>query len=103
MGGSVFTENNQLVVYYYADASSGISDADHNGRANAWCKVPDKAQAGLGHDVDVGHGAPINYISAWSSNTINAQLAGGKAIRAGAALKTPGRPRVSVRIDVRGI
>ena len=100
VGASLINEND---LYCYADASSGLSDQNINAKANAWVKVPDKLKKNHGHgdgDVDIGVDHLIYSISAWDSNTINAHDAPGKAMRASAALKTAGRPRVSVRIDV---
>lgn len=100
VGASLVNEND---LYCYADASSGLSDEDINARANAWVKVPDKPKKSHPHgdgDVDIGVDHLIFSISAWDSNTINAHDAPGEAMRASAALKTAGRPRVSVRIDV---
>lgn len=100
VGASLVNEND---LYCYADASSGLSDEDINARANAWVKVPDKLRKSHPHgngDVDIGVDHLISSISAWDSNTINAELVPGKAMRASAALKTAGKPRVSVRIDI---
>ena len=100
VGASLINEND---LYCYADASSGLSDQNINAKANAWVKVPEKQRKNHGHgngDVDIGVDHLIYSISAWDSNTINADDAPGKAMRASAALQTAGRPRVSVRIDV---
>ena len=102
IGASVYTdENDQLVVYYYADANSGISHSDFHGSANAWVSVPNKPQVG-GGDKKVGKGFPITSVSAWDSNTIDANLAGGKSMTASAALSAKGA-RVSVKIHATGI
>lgn len=102
-GLSVYTDaNQQLVAYYYADATSQIVDINLNGRANAWVKVPDKARVGQGHDIMVGRNHPENSVTVSDRNTIPANLAGGKAMRASAAFGHEGA-RVSVRCDVTGI
>ena len=102
-GLSVYEDaNQQLVAYYYADATSQIVDTNLNGRANAWVKVPDKPRVGQGQDIMVGRNHPANSVTVSASNTIPANLAGGKAMRASAAFGHDGA-RVSVRCDVTGI